>query len=84
MTRPAQATAIDIACAPSAGRRLFDRIRRHFARVGAATTDQSRLPAIRPETLRDTGLPAEDLTGLRTHEQGLPFFLQWGFGRGAR
>ena len=84
MTRLAQATAFDIATTPSDGPGLIDRVRRHFARVETAMAGQSGLSAIRPETLRDTGLPAEELTGVRAHDPDLPFFLQSGFGRGAR
>lgn len=81
MTRLAQASAFDSATTSSAAPGVMHRLRRHFARVEAAMTAQSRLSAIQPDTLRDTGRSAEDLTGAPSHDPALPFFLQAGFGR---
>lgn len=81
MTRLAQASAFDSATTSSGAAGFMHRLRRHFARVEAAMTAQSRLSAIQPDTLRDTGRSAEDLTGAPSHDPALPFFLQAGFGR---
>jgi hypothetical protein len=64
--------------------RHVDRLRRHFARIEAAMAGQARLSAVQPETLRDTGLLPEDLTGATSNDPDLPFFLQSGFGRSGR
>lgn len=80
MTRLAEASAIDLAPISSAAPGFMGRLRRHFARVDAAMTGQSSLSAIQPDTLRDTGRSAEDLTGAPSHDPALPFFLQAGFG----
>lgn len=61
---------------------LIDRLRRHFARTEAALDGQSRRAALQVETLRDTGLTPDDLTGAPSHNPALPFFMQSGFGRG--
>ncbi len=63
---------------------LFDRFHRHMARIDAAFAGQSRMSAIQPETLRDTGLSAEALTGASAHDPDLPFFLQSRYGRDDR
>lgn len=81
MTRLAQASAFDIATTSSVAPGFMHRLARHFARVEAAMTAQSRLSAIQPDTLSDTGRSAEDLTGAPSHDPALPFFLQAGFGR---
>jgi hypothetical protein len=60
---------------------FLNRIHRHFARVEAAMASQSRLSSMGPETECDTGLSAEDLTGVASHDPALPFFMQAGFGR---
>ena len=63
---------------------LIQRLRRSFARTAAALEGQARLTAVTDETLRDTGLSAETLTGEATYDPALPFFLQSGFGRSDR
>lgn len=60
---------------------LLTRLRRSFARTFAAMEGQARRTALDTETLRDTRLSAEDLTGAPSHDPALPFFLQSGFGR---
>lgn len=81
MTRLAQAPAIDIARNSGTALRFMDRLRRHFSRLDAAMQGQSRLSVITADTVSDTGLPAEDLTGVRSHDPALPFFFQSGFGQ---
>lgn len=78
------ADAVRHALPPRARPGLLERLLRRFARVEAAMTGQRRLAELRPETLRDTGLSADDLTGVATHDPDLPFFLQSGFGRAGR
>jgi hypothetical protein len=63
---------------------LVDRLCRDFGRINVAMDGQTRLSAVRPETLRDTGRSPDDLTGVPTHDPALPFFLQSGFGRRER
>lgn len=63
---------------------LLSRIRRHFLRTRDGFDASARLSAIRPDTLRDTHLSAEALTGESAHQEALPFFLQAGFGRRER
>lgn len=60
---------------------LLSRISRHFLRTRDGFDASARLSAIRPDTLRDTRLSAEALTGESAHQEALPFFLQAGFGR---
>ena len=38
-----------------------------------------QLAALDPHTRRDTGLSASDATGISTHQEALPFFMQAGF-----
>lgn len=63
---------------------LIARLRRSFARTAAALDGQARLNAVTDETLRDTRLSPEDLTGAASYDPALPFFLQSGFGRSDR
>lgn len=84
MTRLAPSAAIRDVIVVAPGPDFADRIRRLAACTAAALQDQSRLTAIRPETLRDTGLSADDLTGVPSYDPALPFFLQSGFGRRSR
>lgn len=63
---------------------LIDRLRRHFAATETALEGQARLTTIQAETLRDTRLAPEDLTGAPSHDPALPFFMQSGFGRSHR
>lgn len=81
MIRLAQAHPMDVATSSARVRGLFTRLRRQFARFEAAMAGQARRAALAPETLRDTGLSPDDLTGAPSHEPALPFFLQAGFGR---
>lgn len=81
MIRLAQTAAFHGVTSSSSVPGFMQRLRRHFARAEAAMVGQSRLAAIQPETLADTGLSAADLTGTLTHDPALPFFLQSGFGR---
>lgn len=81
MTRLAQTVVIHDLTTSSSGPSVMQRLRRHFARVEAAMASQSRLSEILPETLSDTGLSAEALTGVPSHDPDLPFFYQSGFGR---
>ncbi len=74
------ADAVRHALPPSTRPGMLERLSRFLARVEAAMTGQRRLAELRPETLSDTGLSAEDLTGLPTHDPDLPFFMQSGFG----
>ena len=85
MIRLAQTAALPAAMvgrSPRSG--LIDRLRRAFAKTGAAMEGQARLSAINDETLRDIRLSAETLTGEASHDPALPFFLQSGFGRNDR
>lgn len=60
---------------------LLSRISRHFLRTRDGFDASARLSAIRPDTLRDTGLPPNELTGESSYQEALPFFLQAHFGR---
>jgi hypothetical protein len=60
---------------------LIARLRRILARSRAAMEGQARLTALADDTLRDTRLSPQDLTGAPSHDPALPFFLQSGFGR---
>lgn len=84
MTRLAQPTAIHAMTTALPGPGWIDRLRRHVARLDAAMACQSRLSSLQAETLRDTGLSAEDLTGTPSHDPALPFFMQSRFGRSER
>ncbi|MCY1125658.1 hypothetical protein OU426_02225 [Frigidibacter sp. RF13] len=82
MTRLAQTALRNVltaghSCRPG----LIHRLRRSFARTTAAMEGQARLSAVAIETLRDTRLSPEELTGALTYDPALPFFLQSGFGR---
>jgi hypothetical protein len=79
MTHLAPATAMH--AVPRAPQRpgLIDRLRRHFAATETALAGQARRAAITAETLRDTRLAPEDLTGAPSHDPALPFFMQSGF-----
>ena len=46
---------------------------------GLLAIDTARRAAITAETLRDTRLAPEDLTGAPSHDPALPFFMQSGF-----
>lgn len=81
MSRLAHAAAFQAAAPSSSDPGFLARLRRHLARLEAAMAGQVRLSAIPPETPGDTGLSAEDLTGVPSHDPALPFFLQSGFGR---
>lgn len=81
MTRLAQADLMDFAARPAPVPGFLARLRRHVARIEAAMAGQARLTSLAPETLRDTGLSPDDLTGAPSHDPALPFFLQAGFGR---
>ena len=63
---------------------LIDRLRRHFARTEAALDGQARRAALLAETLSDSGMSPDDLTGAPSHDPALPFFMQSGFGSGDR
>lgn len=81
MTRLAQVDLMDFA-APSARIPGFlTRLRRHIARTEAAVEGQARRAAVSAETLRDTGLSPDELTGAPSYDPALPFFMQAGFGR---
>ena len=84
MTHLAPAAAIHAVSLSRSRPGLIDRLRRHFARTEAALDGQSRRAAIQAETLRDTRLTPDDLTGASSHDPALPFFMQSGFGRGDR
>ena len=85
MTRLAQTAPFHAASAAQTARpSLIARLRRSFARTFAAMEGQARRAAITKDTLRDTRLSPEDLSGAPTHDPALPFFLQSGFGRSDR
>ena len=63
---------------------LITRLRRFFGRTETALAAQARLTALKDETLCDTRLSPEDLTGAPSYDPALPFFLQSGFGRSDR
>ena len=85
MTRLAQTAPFHSLTAGQSPRpSLIQRLRRSFARTGAAMKAQARLTAIGEEALRDTRLSPEDLTSAATYDPALPFFLQSGFGRSDR
>lgn len=81
MTRLAHVPALHLSASASAGPGLMARLRSHFARLHEARAGQARLAALKPETLSDTGLSPEDLTGAPSYDPALPFFMQAGFGR---
>lgn len=80
MTHLAQATVCHTL--PRSRPSLIDRLRRHFARTKAALDGQARRSALLAETLSDTKMSPDDLTGAPSHDPALPFFMQSGFGRG--
>ncbi len=84
MAHLAHAPLMDIATTSARAPNLITRLRRHLARVQVALAGQARRASLAPETLRDTGLSPDDLTGAPSHDPALPFFLQAGFGRGDR
>lgn len=79
-TAPFQAATADWPARPS----LIIRILRSIGRTTTAMEGQARRTALTEETLRDTRLSPEDLTGATSHDPALPFFLQSGFGRSDR
>ena len=81
MTHLAPAAAIHAVTLTRSRPGLIDRLRRHFARTDAALDGQSRRSALRAETLSDTGMSPDDLTGAPSFDLALPFFMQSGFGR---
>ncbi|MDP3195788.1 hypothetical protein [Tabrizicola sp.] len=81
MTRLAEINLRDHAAAHSFFQVLVTHLRRRVAHTEAAMERQSRLAAIQPDTVGDTGLAPEDLTGVATYDPALPFFMQSGFGR---
>ena len=82
MTHPAPAIAGHTL--PRLRPSLIDRLRRHFARTETALDGQVRRSALLAETLSDTGMSPDDLTGAPSHDPALPFFMQSGFGRSDR
>ena len=85
MTRLAQTAPFHAASAAQTARpSLIARLRPSFGKTRAAMEGQARLTAITKDTLRDTRLSPEDLTGAKSHDPALPFFLQSGFGRSDR
>ena len=85
MTHLAPTTLIHSATADRPARpSLITRLLRSLTRTTAAMEGQARLTAIGKDTLRDTRLSPEDLSGAPTHDPALPFFLQSGFGRSDR
>jgi hypothetical protein len=48
--------------------------------VTNADPAMARCAAIDAAIARDTGMPAEDATGIKTYQPDLPFFMQSGFG----
>jgi uncharacterized protein YjiS (DUF1127 family) len=81
MTRPEHSAALRTTIPTPIGIGLMARLRSHFAHLQMARAGQARLTALSPETLRDTGLSPEDLTGAPSHDPALPFFMQAHFGR---
>ena len=81
MTRLAQTTVIPAVTIALSGPGWIERLRRHVVRVNASMACQSRLSSLQAETLRDTGLSPEDLTGAPSYDPALPFFMQSRFGR---
>jgi uncharacterized protein YjiS (DUF1127 family) len=81
MTRLAQSPALHLAATAPEGPSLMARLRGHFARLAEARAGQARLAALKSETLGDTGLSPEDLTGAPSYDPALPFFMQAHFGR---
>jgi uncharacterized protein YjiS (DUF1127 family) len=84
MTRLAHAPALHLSVTTLAGPGLMARLRGHFARLHEARDGQARLATLKPETLVDTGLSPEDLTGAPSYDPALPFFMQASFGRNDR
>lgn len=65
-------------------RSLKDRLLAIQFRLGAAARAHDRRrasEALGPETMRDTGMPPEDASGIQAWQADLPFFMQSGFGR---
>ncbi|MFZ5710888.1 MAG: hypothetical protein ACOY4T_14605 [Pseudomonadota bacterium] len=52
-----------------------------FARVRAAYVLQAEFSNLPDEALGDAGMSAEDILSARSYSEGLPFFMQSGFGR---
>ena len=50
-------------------------------RVGTAQALRCKLASLPPDTLRDTGLTPQDVSGISAWQPDLPFFMQNGFGR---
>lgn len=81
MIRPAHSAAFDSPVPAPRAPGVLTRLRRHFARQDAALAGQASRSALQPETLRDSGLSPEDLSGAPSHDPALPFFMQAHFGR---
>lgn len=80
MTRLASSAEFDQTAAPFPGLGILTRLRRHFASIEAAHAGQARLTGLQLETLSDTGLTPDDLTGAPSYDPNLPFFMQANFG----
>jgi hypothetical protein len=81
MTRLADSAAFHSTASAPIGLGLMARLRSHFARLHEARAGQARLTTLKPETLGDTGLSPEYLTGAPSYDPALPFFMQASFGR---
>ncbi|MCX7289012.1 MAG: hypothetical protein NTW20_16090 [Rhodobacterales bacterium] len=81
MAHLAQAPLTDIGAPSTRAPGILARLLCKIARHDAAMAGQSRRAALKPETLRDSGLSPEDLTGAPSHDPALPFFMQAHFGR---
>jgi hypothetical protein len=80
MTRVAPTQLMDFATTSARTPGFITHLRRHFARVETALAGQARRAALAPESLRDTDLAPDDLTGAPSYDPALPFFMQSNFG----
>ncbi len=56
-------------------------LRASVARVENAQARRCELASLPQDLLRDTGMSAQDATGIARQQPDLPFFMQDGFGR---
>ena len=80
ITRSAKAMGRVPSTAPSRIAGWLCMFQTSVARAGKAHALRRELASLPPDTLRDTGLPPEEATGISTYQPDLPFFMQSRFG----